>query len=344
MKKLFLSLLSLTLLASCSGNKTFIEGKIEGLPTTVYLYEYGWTSAVLVDSTTVKEDGSFKFKKGDKLQGEYGLRVDKENNRDVKRFFVDNDPVELSGNTESRHEIKVIGSVSDSLYRAYRQAGGAMSQDTTKKYIALYRDFVVAPYIITRHMGNATPFETMDSMLNLLPSNILKTTFAKRARFLSDAKRNTQIGSKFTEIEEVDVQGTTHKLSDEVKKNKYTLLTFWASWCGDCRDNIPFIKDAYDKYKDQGFGVYSVSMDYTKSEWENFLQSNNMDWVNVSDIKGWDCVSADKYFVKTITTTYIIDQDGKIVDKLLKKEALRNKIDDLFGNMPTYIVPAENGL
>lgn len=344
MKKLFLSLLSLTLLASCSGSKTFIEGKIEGLPSTVYLYEYGWTSPVLVDSTTVTEDGSFKFKKGNKLQGEYGLRVDKENNRDVKRFFVDNDPISINGNTEARHEIKVVGSVSDSLYRVYRQAGGAMSQDTTKKYIGIYRDFVVAPYIITRHMGNATPYQTMDSMLNLLPSDILKTTFAKRARFLSDAKRNTQIGAKFTEIEEADVNGTMHKLSDEVKKNKYTLLTFWASWCGDCRENVPFIKEAYDKYKDQGFGVYSVSMDYSKPEWQGYLENNNMDWVNVSDVKGWDCVSADKYFVKTITTTYIIDQDGKIVDKLNKKEALRNKIDDLFGNMPTYIVPAEEGL
>ncbi|MEG1794541.1 MAG: TlpA disulfide reductase family protein [Rikenellaceae bacterium] len=344
MKKLFLSLLSLAIMVSCSGSKPFIEGKIDGLTGTLYLYEYGWTSPVLIDSTTVNEDGSFKFEKGEKLEGEYGLRVDKKENRDVKRFFVDSDPVTVNGNLEMRHEIKIIGSVSDSLYRNYRQAGGAMSIDTTKKYVVQYRDFVVAPYIITRHMGRSASYQEIDSLLKLLPQNIQNTTYGKRARFIAEAQRNTEIGMPYMEIEESDNTGVVRKLSDEVKKNKYTLLTFWASWCGDCRDNIPFIREAYEKYKDQGFGVYSVSMDYTKAEWEGYVVTNELPWINVSDLKGWDCVPADKYFVQTITTTYIIGQDGKIIDKLLKKEALRNRIDELYGNMPTYIVPTTETL
>ena len=50
-------------------------------------------------------------------------------------------------------------------------------------------------------------------------------------------------------------------MSDFVSKNKYTLIDFWASWCGPCRKEMPNVVEAYKAFKDKGFGIVGVSLD-----------------------------------------------------------------------------------
>lgn len=338
-KLLFAMCCTALLLAGCAKKKVFIEGNIEGIKGTlvkdyVYLYEYGGPSAVLVDSALMSDEGAFVFYQKDKGLGEYAIRSSKDEKwaRDIKRFFLDTFPVTIKGDLESR-KIEVYGNKADSLYYDYRMRPNYYSQDSVVKYVVKYKDNIIAPHILMRHFVKVGPYELIDSLINQMTPEVQNTTLGRRVRFVNEARENSQPGKKYRDIEDTDVNGNIKKLSDVVKNNKYTLLTFWATWCGDCRDHMPKIKSAYEKHNKDGFGVYSVSMDYEREKWENYLKDNNIEWINVSSLKGWDDKWADLYFVQTITTMYIIDQNGIIVDKLVTKadkERIDEKIDELF--------------
>ena len=71
-------------------------------------------------------------------------------------------------------------------------------------------------------------------------------------------------------------------------RGKYVLIDFWASWCAPCRRESPNVVRMYNKYKDQGFTVYSVSLDDNKAKWKEAIAQDGMVWPNhVSDLLQW---------------------------------------------------------
>lgn len=138
-------------------------------------------------------------------------------------------------------------------------------------------------------------------------------------------------GKVAPDFEEVMLDGQTKmKLSD--LRGKVVLLDFWASWCGPCRKENPNVVALYEKYKDKGFTVMSVSLDKDKGKWEEAIKRDNLSWPNhVSDLKGWSCEAAKKYQVKGIPFTVLIDQEGKIIDTKLRGEGLAMELEKIFG-------------
>ncbi len=114
-------------------------------------------------------------------------------------------------------------------------------------------------------------------------------------------------------------------------EGKVVLIDFWASWCKPCIKELPKLKEVYKKYNDKGFEIYGVSLDKKKKSWTRAIEKYNMDWVHVSDLKFWNSAAAQKYKVKSIPFTVLVDRDGKIIASGLRAHELEKKLKEVMG-------------
>lgn len=136
------------------------------------------------------------------------------------------------------------------------------------------------------------------------------------------------IGDEAPDVELPNAAGELMKLSD--LRGKVVLVDFWASWCGPCRREMPNVVAAYEKYKEKGFTVYSISLDGDKGRWQNAIAQDGMTWpYHVSELKKWDSQAARAYFVRGIPATFLLDENGVIVGTNLRGPALHKKLNEL---------------
>ncbi|MEL7162585.1 MAG: TlpA disulfide reductase family protein, partial [Bacteroidota bacterium] len=113
-------------------------------------------------------------------------------------------------------------------------------------------------------------------------------------------------------------------------RGKVVLIDFWASWCGPCRKENPNVVKLYDKYKDAGFEILGVSLDRTKDRWVKAIAADKLEWLHISDLKGWQSQYARQYGVSSIPQTVLLDKDGNILARNLRGEALQQKLAEIF--------------
>ena len=112
--------------------------------------------------------------------------------------------------------------------------------------------------------------------------------------------------------------------------NKYTLIQFWASGNVLCdKENCYYYLPAYKKYKDRGFEIYAISLDVDKEEWVKGIEENDLPWIHVSDLKGWEspiCIECD---ISKLPTTFLLNQKGDIILEDLNAEILDETLGKL---------------
>lgn len=116
----------------------------------------------------------------------------------------------------------------------------------------------------------------------------------------------------------------------ENKANKYVLIDFWASWCGPCMREVPYLVDTYKKYHSKGFEIYGVSFDRAREPWLKAIEEKELDWVHVSAVNYWDNKARHDYAVNSIPANFLVDcSTGKIIAKGLRGEQVAEKIGEL---------------
>lgn len=139
----------------------------------------------------------------------------------------------------------------------------------------------------------------------------------------------TNDGSKFIDFTVPALDGKQVKLADVVAKNKITMVDFWASWCGPCRMEMPNVVEAYKQFHNKGLEIVGVSLDESKEDWAAAVKDMGMNWIQTSDLKGWECEAARLYGVRGIPACVLINQKGEIVGRDLRAEELHARLAEL---------------
>lgn len=368
MKKILFFLVAASVLLSCKDNKSYtIEGTVanpEFEGKNVYVQEMTDSAMVSVD-TAVVTNGAFVFKgqadsavlrfiildESVKEETRSRIPVLVEAGKITVKFdtliTVTGTPANESYNTfrvKDREFYQKIKDISDQ-YRAAMNNGTMTDSlekeiETTYEKIAKERTDLNYDFVKS-NMKNKLGEFSFSSSYNMYTPEQQKELFDMASDSYKTSKfgdylgkrltnlENVAIGKKFVDFTMKDPQGKDVSLSDYAGKGKYVLIDFWASWCGPCRNEIPNIVDAYNKYKNKGFEVVGVSLDKDADKWQQGLKDLKMTWPQMSDLKFWESPIVQLYAFNGIPHTVLLDKDGIIIEKDLHGEKLHSKLAEL---------------
>lgn len=139
----------------------------------------------------------------------------------------------------------------------------------------------------------------------------------------AERREATQPGNKFLDFE-ITYEGRTYKLSDYVGKGHYTLVDFWASWCGPCIRQTAVLKDIYAKYHDSGLEVLGVAVWDEPEDTMRAIEQHELPWECILDAR---TIPTDIYGISGIPCIILFGPDGTILSRDKQNDELRADVD-----------------
>ena len=138
-------------------------------------------------------------------------------------------------------------------------------------------------------------------------------------------------GKPSPDFKGVDVNGKEYTLADF--RGKYVYIDVWATWCGPCRQEIPYLKKLDEDYKDAQIVFLSLSVDQDKAKWEEMVKEQSMSGVQLHI--GQNSSFQQAYKIEGIPHFILLDREGRIIDKKMSRpsmdEVTRERIENLEG-------------
>ncbi|MCT4590622.1 MAG: AhpC/TSA family protein [Carboxylicivirga sp.] len=367
MKNLGLLILLALIIVSCQKHKGYrITGNVSGFPDSTTIYLRNLSTDETFDSTTIingqfllqghlqdepeqiwlnaRVDGEFIYTNllignenitvegdikdfpwhvninGSKTQDDHNALRDLTKSFNIEReklvhyyFALPADEQQKRSN-EIWGEIRVIDDTTRAIRIAY-----------LKSHINTYPGIITLGYL-----KRSMPKDTVQKLFNQLTEELKASKYAKVIDIYLNEKIS-QIGDVCHDFEAYDKNDQLLKFS--ALKGKYVLLDFTTAHCGACIQSIEELHQINDSYSDS-LQIVSFYGDAKKEFWLNSLERDSVSWLSLWDGKGRYSETYIKYGVQGFPTFFLIDPQGKIIDKWsgYGKGLLENKLKRFKGN------------
>ncbi len=222
--------------------------------------------------------------------------------------------------------------------RSAYYANGIYYKTQVMRFVIDNIDTEAALFIIDHNLFNVfTPKVVERQLLRSVPAHLHKSPIFKQMKNKIKAAE-LKVGNEAPDITGTTPDGKEVSLSD--LKGKYVLLDFWASWCGPCRREFPFLKQALQmsEAKDN-FILLSYSIDNKKKDWTDCIAKNQLthkNWMHISTLKGWSSDAVTLFNVSGVPHTVLLNPDGKVIAFDLRGEELIAKLKRIMDGVEEY--------
>ncbi len=199
----------------------------------------------------------------------------------------------------------------------------------TLNYIRNYPNHLNSAFYLSFRMYNKEKQELLELFHKFSEAN-KNSKYGKVIKSYLELCKDFEVGDTVENFTINDTNGQPVSLSDY--RGQYMLLEFWSSGCGGCYYENKILVNSYKKYHHNGFEILGVSLDKNRNKWIQKITSDSLIWTNVCDFKGYSGKVALTYKVNYVPKSFLIDPEGKIIAKDLRKNALGDKLEEIFKN------------
>lgn len=179
-------------------------------------------------------------------------------------------------------------------------------------------------------------FKMVDSTLNLLypTAEPVKAIHAEMLGMEEDyrqAEKNNRISGIGAIPPDIRLPSFNNdSISLYASRGKYTLLVFWSSFDQASRLENKNLYTLYNNYHWKGLNIFQVGIERNKEAWAAAVSSDKISWPQVYDIRLWNSPLVPVFKIEKLPLIYLLDKEGRIIDKGLAGENLSARIRELF--------------
>jgi peroxiredoxin len=363
-KSLYLCVITI-LMAACSSEPNYvINGRIEGADSVTFLLQKRDAGKMINLDSAVAYKGSFKMK-GRAVKYPEMVLLSARDSRMRTSFYLENSEITITGTLDSLFAAKITGSKTQDEYKGFIDSNSLLSEKYNKIYEeyqvaeqggdtarvaqlekdaaavenemkTMQKDFVknnpssfVAPSILAQ-LSYEMEGSEIETYINAMDTAVANTEMIKDLKKRVVLMKAVAVGQKAPDFTMNDPEGNPVSLYSKIG-SKLLLVDFWAAWCGPCRRENPNVVKVYSAYNKKGFDVFGVSLDQKKEDWLKAIADDKLTWTHVSDLQYWNNAAARMYAVNSIPANFLLDENGVIIGRNLREDALFDKVKEVLG-------------